>query len=157
MIFVTIGSYEPFDRLLTAVGELPGDELIVAQCGVSRIRPLHATCVDFLPFHELAEHVRQARAVITHAGVGSVLTALENGKRPIVVPRLQRLGEAVDDHQLAFARRLDAAGTVALVEDTSRLPEVVSATLDRDVPFRTTGARLVSELRTYLAETVARP
>ena len=55
------------------------------------------------PFDELVEHVRRARVVVSHAGVGSVLTALANGKRPVVVPRLHRFGEAVDDHQLPFA------------------------------------------------------
>ncbi len=154
MIFVTIGSYEPFDRLLNAVADLPGDELVVAQCGTSKTRPTRATCVEFLPFQELTEHLRAARAVVTHAGVGSVLSALTNGKRPIVVPRMRRLGEAVDDHQLTFARRLHVAGAVLLVEDTALLADAVAQTLEA-APLQPAGGPLAAELRTYLAGAVS--
>jgi beta-1,4-N-acetylglucosaminyltransferase len=155
VIFVTIGSYEPFDRLLAAVGALLGDEPIIAQCGGSRVRPVRASCVEFMPFDDLVEHVRRARAVITHAGVGSVLTVLANGKRPIVVPRLKRFGEAVDDHQLAFARRLSVAGAVVLVEDPAQLEHALAET-PGSPPVRPAGGALADELRAYLAATVSR-
>ena len=80
-----------------------------------------------LPYDELAETMRAARVVVCHAGVGSILTALTNGKRPVTVPRLARLGEAVDDHQLPFARRLAEAGLVTLVEDPAELASAVAA------------------------------
>ncbi len=126
MIFVTIGTHEPFARLLQALDRFPGDEEIVVQCGLSPVRPTRATCVDFLTYDELVTHVRNARVVVAHAGVGTIMTSIENGKRPVVVPRLARLGEAVDDHQLELARRLDRAGLVTIVENVSMLPDVVS-------------------------------
>ena len=51
------------------------------------------------------------------AGVGSVMVALANAKRPIVVPRRKSFGEAVDDHQLQLGRRFAEAGLVTLVEE----------------------------------------
>jgi UDP-N-acetylglucosamine transferase subunit ALG13 len=152
MIFVTIGTNEtPFDRLLRAVDALPAGEEVVAQCGSSALRPARAACVDFLPFDELVDHVRRARVVVTHAGAGTVLVALANGKRPIVVPRLERHGEAVDDHQVAFARRLDELGLVKLVEDEGALPETVrDAAEPRAVPHDRSAPDLAEDLRAYL-------
>ena len=65
--------------------------------------------------------MEQARVVVCHAGVGSIMLARRCGKRPIVVPRRLHLGEAVDDHQLPIARRLHANGVVTLLEDVDRL------------------------------------
>jgi UDP-N-acetylglucosamine transferase subunit ALG13 len=131
MIFVTVGTNEaPFDRLVRAIDRLPAAEEVVAQCGPSSHRPARAVRVDYLAFEELVELVRRARVVVTHAGAGSTMVALANSKRPVVVPRLQRYGEAVDDHQLPFARRLASRRLVTLVEDLAALPETVAAVRD---------------------------
>jgi UDP-N-acetylglucosamine transferase subunit ALG13 len=150
MIFVTVGTNEArFDRLLHSVDALTVDEEIVVQCGSSPLRPSNADCVDFLHFDDLVEHVRRARAVVAHAGVGTVLVALANGRRAIVVPRLQRYGEAVDDHQLGFARRLHEVGLVHLIEDPFDLADALSLPLD---PPAVNGhaTRLAAELQAYL-------
>lgn len=153
MIFVTVGTNEtPFDRLLRAFDTTTIDEEIVVQHGSSSVHPQRARCVESIRYEEVVELVRQARAVVSHAGVGSILTALANGKRPIIVPRLHRFGEAVDDHQLQFARRLEAAGLVTLVEDPEHLeqairsaPEATSIKLEAD-------SRLVEDLRAFVKE-----
>jgi beta-1,4-N-acetylglucosaminyltransferase len=155
MIFVTVGTNEaPFDRLLRAVDHLPRNEPLVVQYGSSAVRPLDATCVDFLPFDELVNHVRAARAIITHAGVGSVMVALANGSRPIVLPRLRRFGEAVDDHQVPLARRLAGGGLVSLVEDVELLAEAVAGESNGTIPPVNGGSTLVDELRDYIRATI---
>jgi UDP-N-acetylglucosamine transferase subunit ALG13 len=149
MIFATTGTCKPFDRLLAAFDMLELDEELVVQHGVSPIRPRGARCVDFLPYADLVELVRSARVVVTHGGVGSILSALANGKRPIVVPRLAKHGEAVDDHQVEFARKIAAASVIDLVEDTAKLGERLAAS--REIGMQVAAdARLVSELRAYL-------
>lgn len=149
MIVVTVGTNEArFDRLLHAVDDFPRDEVIVVQRGHSDVRPDVDRCVDFLPFDELAKLVGEARVVVTHAGVGSIMVALSQGRRPIVVPRLSRFGEAVDDHQLPFARRLADRGLVALVEDESKLAAAV-ARREQD------GVGLESARRSALADDLA--
>ena len=151
MILVTVGTNEaPFDRLVAAIGQLTPHEEVVVQCGSSALRPSGATCVDFVPFDELLDLVRRARVVVTHAGVGSIMVALSQGKRPITVPRLSRFREAVDDHQLAFARRLASRGFVTLLEDESKL----SSAIDDDhasVALESTGRlSLALDLKAYL-------
>jgi UDP-N-acetylglucosamine transferase subunit ALG13 len=156
MIFVTVGTSEPFDRLLHAVEATVSDEPVVVQRGASHACPHGATAVDFLPFDDFIGHLRQARVVVMHAGVGSVLAAISVGKRPIVVPRLRCFGEAVDDHQLAFARRMHETGRVLYVDDLSRLPEAiaspssaVSKLLSSDRQSSGTGA-LAGDIRAFL-------
>ena len=122
MIFVSVGTHEaPFDRMLNAVDELRLEEALVVQHGPSTVRVENALEAEYLPFDEVVKYVQDARAVLMHAGVGSVMIALANGKRPIVMPRLHRLGEHVDDHQLELARRLEAIGLVTVVEDAAAL------------------------------------
>jgi UDP-N-acetylglucosamine transferase subunit ALG13 len=128
MIVVTVGTNEqPFDRLVAAVAALGGDEPLLVQHGASRVAPGRGEWVDFLDFDELAERMRGARAVVCHAGVGSIVLARRCGHRPIVVPRRVDRGEAVDDHQLALARRLHADGLVTLVEDERELAAALAA------------------------------
>jgi len=156
MIFVTVGTNEaPFDRLLRAVESLEPREL-VAQCGSSSLRPKNATCVDFLPFEKLVEYVRSASAVVTHAGVGSIAVALANGRRPIVVPRLQRYGEAIDDHQVSLGRRLERSGLVTLVEEPAHLRHLQ---FDDEPPPRVgnVSSALAEDLSHYLHERVVAP
>jgi UDP-N-acetylglucosamine transferase subunit ALG13 len=128
-VLVTVGTNEaPFDRLLEAMSGLDlGGERVIVQHGASSVRPAGTECVDFLPFDELDGLTRSARVVVCHAGIGSVAVALAHGRRPIVVPRRHRHGEAVDDHQVFFARRLEAAGLATVVDDLDALPALLAA------------------------------
>lgn len=152
MIFVTVGTNEaPFDRLLEAVQAVTASEEIVVQHGSSAIRPANAArSYDFLPFDDLVAEMRSARVVVTHAGIGSIMTALSCGRRPVVAARLVAHREAVDDHQLPVARRLEAAGLVTLVEDLARLEAAVAEAGERVDVSLGADERLVSELRDYI-------
>jgi UDP-N-acetylglucosamine transferase subunit ALG13 len=158
MIFVTIGTNEArFERLTAAAQELARDEEVVLQHGHTPVPPGNATLREFMSFDELLDHVRGARVVVMHAGVGSIIAALSTGTRPIVVPRLHRYGEAVDDHQLDFGRRADAVGLVTLVEDPADLPAAVGSHAGASSVEIGAGNKLVAELRGYLAERVGPP
>jgi UDP-N-acetylglucosamine transferase subunit ALG13 len=154
-VLVTVGTNEaPFDRLLEAVSGLDlGGERVIVQHGASAVRPAGAECVDFLPYDELDDLTRRARAVVCHGGIGSVAVALAHGRRPIVVPRLRRHGEAVDDHQVPFARRLEAAGLATVVEELDRLPELLAG--DQAAPMPEPGPDLATEVAAVLDEALA--
>jgi UDP-N-acetylglucosamine transferase subunit ALG13 len=158
VIFVTVGTQlAPFDRLLRAVSSLsPGEELVV-QYGTSKIRPSGARCFDFLPFDECLEHIRQARVVVAHAGVGTAMVALLNAKRPVVMPRLKELGEEdSDDHQREFARKLQDAGLGILVEDPADLKNAVVRAGESSVSTIGASPRLLADLRAYLLSVAGR-
>jgi UDP-N-acetylglucosamine transferase subunit ALG13 len=117
MIFVTVGTnHARFDRLIEPFMHWDGVEDLVVQHGPSPLRPPRASTLrDFFSYDENIAAIAAARAVVTHAGVGSVLTALAYGKTPIVVPRRKEHHEAVDNHQEAFAERLSRQGLVRIV------------------------------------------
>jgi UDP-N-acetylglucosamine transferase subunit ALG13 len=157
MIFVSVGTHEaPFDRLLRAVGELRTDEELVVQHGPSAVRCDRATEFDYRPFDEVVELVRRARVVVTHAGVGSVMLALSNGKRPVVMARLRRFDEHVDDHQLELALRLAEAGLVHLVEDGPGMAAALVRSAEPPSRVDTT-PWLGDSLRDYLVATLGEP
>jgi UDP-N-acetylglucosamine transferase subunit ALG13 len=155
VILVTVGTNEArFDRLLQALEALPSGTEIVVQHGPSGIRPSGARCFDYLAFDDLVQLIRRASVVITHAGVGSIMTALANGRRPVVVPRLVRFGEAVDDHQLEFGRRAAQAGLVRLVEEPDDLAVAVAEESEVVAVPHGPDTRLVHELRDYISAAV---
>ena len=160
MILVTIGTNEqPFDRLVRAASTLGGLESLVVQHGSSRVPHGRGQWVDFVSFEELSARMEQARVVVCHAGVGSIMLARRCGKCPIVVPRRLHLGEAVDDHQLPIARRLHASGVVTLVEDVDLLPGAIDAVGParpaRPLPDDSGSRNLAGDLREYLEGLVA--
>jgi UDP-N-acetylglucosamine transferase subunit ALG13 len=151
VIFVTVGTHEdPFDRLLEGVRLLPAHEEVIVQHGPSAVRPPGARCVDYLPFDEMLVNVRRARVVVSHAGVGSLMVALANGHRPIVMARLSEYGEHVDNHQLPLARRLADTGIITLVDDAGALADAVAAAAPARSNASPTGRRLAQDLRIYL-------
>lgn len=155
MIVVTVGASQfPFDRLLHAVDALELDEELVVQHGASAARPRAARCKAFMPRDELAGHIRNARAVVSHGGIGSVLTALAEGKRPLVIPRLARYGETVDDHQVESTRRLATAGLVTPVYDPADLAGALEATASTEAVAGGNGGGLAGDLRAFIESAV---
>ena len=103
----------------------------------------------------MVEAIQRARVVVTHAGVGSVLVALANEKRPVVVPRRRSFGEAVDDHQLQLGRRFAAAGLVTLVEDPEQLHNALTQKQHR-ASLKADASSLTTDLTNFLETAIQR-
>jgi len=159
MIVFTIGTSEPFDRLVSVADAVAAtcQERVLVQCGQSRCKLEQAEMVAFLPYDDLVRVVAEARVVVTHAGAGSALLALGQGKRPVLVPRLRRHGEAIDDHQVVFGHRLAELGLAHLVEDPERLPELLRSLPDGDQRPQAHTASLAAALRDHLFERLGPP
>lgn len=113
MIFVTVGGQMPFDRLVAWVDAWAGERGrrdVFAQIGPTRLTPKYLEALPFLDPPEFRRRMAEAAAVVSHAGIGTILSALELGRPLLVVPRLGRLGETRNDHQVATARRFAAEG-----------------------------------------------
>ncbi|QAY63967.1 glycosyltransferase family 28 [Xylanimonas allomyrinae] len=124
---VTLGTQEQygFARLLRAVVPLLAGCEVLWQLGPTGAREAAALGVPDaragVPHDELSQAIGEADVVIAHAGTGSALTAFEQGHCPVLVPRLARHGEHVDDHQLQIARELERRGlAVAKAPRSSR-------------------------------------
>jgi beta-1,4-N-acetylglucosaminyltransferase len=131
LILVSLGTHEqPFERALDLVEALAGEEDVVVQHGHTPARPgtSGVRWLRFVSYEEMVALVREASGVLCHAGVGTVMTTLGLGRTPVVVPRLRRLGEHVDDHQLQITRALAARGLVVpLYEDDDPLAALQAA------------------------------
>ena len=130
MILVTVGTHtQGFPRLIRQMDDIAADlaEEVVMQIGVTDYTPQHARFFRFAGQDELERLNEEADVVVTHAGVGSILTALGYGKPVIVVPRLAALGEHTDDHQLQITAALSASGQVVAVTNVSELLPALAA------------------------------
>ena len=78
---------------------------------------------DLLIQRSSAHALKSATAVIAHAGMGSIITALEFGKRIIVMPRQADLGEQRNDHQIATAKRFAEQGRIIVAFNEQELHE----------------------------------
>lgn len=108
MIFVSVGTQKfPFNRLLEQLDRLVEEgrieDRIFAQVGRSDYKPKHYEYIDYLGKDEFDVYMRECDLVITHSGVATIVAALKRGKPVLVVPRLARYGEHVDDHQVEIA------------------------------------------------------
>ena len=129
MIFLIVGSQKfPFDRLIRRMDELKEKGVIrdeiVAQIGVSGYEPKHMKWERFMDKERFDRMIEECDLLVTHAGEGSIMTGLLKGRKVIAVPRYERLGEHVSDHQLEIARALEKQGCMINAEDTDRLDEI---------------------------------
>lgn len=127
MIFVTIGTQQPFDRLIKIIDELApqlNEEVIaqVYQCGFT---PQNIKTIDFLAPDEFNTLYEKARLIISHAGMGTILSALQKEKPIIVFPRIAALGEHRNEHQLATARKFKEMGTVNVAMNEEELTSML--------------------------------
>ncbi|HEU4398962.1 MAG TPA: glycosyltransferase [Actinomycetota bacterium] len=147
LLLVTVGTdHHPFDRLVrwvdgwlgSAEGRVAGLRCLM-QTGTSappRSQAGAAQWQAYLEFEALQAAMRDAAAVVCHGGPGTILGARHMGAVPIVVPRQHRLGEHVDDHQVAFSRRLAAEGSVFLAESEADLRGLLERVAVEPAAFR---------------------
>jgi UDP-N-acetylglucosamine transferase subunit ALG13 len=124
MIFVTTGTALPFDRMIKIVdawAQERGRNDVFAQIGIGGWKPQYLQFADLLHPSEFAERVRTATVVISHAGIGTILSALHYEKPILVIPKLASLGEHRNEHQTATARRMMEMGNVNVAFDDDQL------------------------------------
>ena len=131
MIFVTVGTHEqPFNRLIQEVDHLVETgvikEEVFIQTGYSIYEPKFCQWSRLISFDQMSKFMQKADIIITHGGPATFMSSITNGKKPIVVPRQEKFGEHVNDHQVDFARNVaKRMGTIILVEDVDKLGETI--------------------------------
>lgn len=127
MLFVTTGTQAPFDRFIKIIDEVAEslDEEIVVQAFKDKYEPRNIKVVEFLPPDEFNQVFNQARLIVSHAGMGTVLSAMQKGKPIIIFPRFAALGEHRNEHQMATAMKLNELGYVYVAYDKKQLTELL--------------------------------
>jgi UDP-N-acetylglucosamine transferase subunit ALG13 len=126
MIFLTVGTVMPFDRLVKAVDEAVEAKIITmpvfAQIGETNLMPRNMEYASVLEKRDFDRKVEEAEYMISHAGMGSITMALEQKKRLLVMPRRRQYREHVNDHQVATARKFGELGHVLVAYAAAELP-----------------------------------
>jgi UDP-N-acetylglucosamine transferase subunit ALG13 len=142
LLLVTVGTdHHPFDRLVrwadAWLAGHPGELRCLMQTGTSAPPAGPAEWRAYLEFDALQAAMATAVAVVCHGGPGTILGARHRGAVPIVVPRQHHLGEHVDDHQVAFSRRLAAeGGEIHLAETEAELHALLDRVTAEPAAFR---------------------
>ena len=100
-------------------------EEVVAQVNHSNYQPQHIRTVDFLPPDEFEKKFNEARLIVSHAGMGTILSALQQEKPIIVFPRIAALGEHRNEHQLATADKMRERGWVYVATEEAELKSLL--------------------------------
>ncbi len=124
MIFVTVGAQMPFDRMCQAVDQWAAKRQrsdVFAQIGTTEWRPTAMKYTAMIDPPAFKKAMQECSVVVAHAGMGSILTALQYGKPILVMPRRGDLRETRNDHQIATAKRFKELGRVAVAFDEAEL------------------------------------
>lgn len=129
MIFLTVGTQFPFDRLIRAVDQVVSqngfDEKIVAQIGIGSYQPRGFEGIESIEKELFDRYIHESSAVIGHAGMGTIAMALDSHKPLLVMPRRKKHGEVVNDHQVAIAREFEQAGHILVAYTEDQIPEKI--------------------------------
>lgn len=153
MILVTVGSdSHSFNRLLKKVDELIEKgkikEEVIMQIGNSTYEPKNAKWFRFESYQKMKELNQNASLVITHGGVGSILTALIFKKPVIVVPRMKKFNEHIDDHQIELVKEMMKEKKIIGVFDIEELEKEINK--KNVFKLKSTRKELIETIKNYL-------
>ncbi len=97
MIFITIGSAFPFDRLIQSMDDWAvatgRSEECLAQIGDGSYEPKSMRWERTLSHGDYAASIKASKVVVSHAGMGSVITAMRSQVPIVMLPRRFEAGE----------------------------------------------------------------
>lgn len=161
MIFASVGSMLPFDRLVQAVDEWAHanpSEAVFIQIGDGKYEPRYAPFVRVMPQAEYRRKIEECALFVAHVGMGSILQALELRKQLLMLPRLASLREHTTDHQLHTAARFRDVEGLLIVDDVGGLAAAMSRLLHDPLPPsagipRYAPQPMIDQVARYLGET----
>lgn len=130
MILVLLGTQNnSFHRLLEKIQENIENgnitDSVVVQKGYTKFESKNMKLYNHLPLDEISQLIEKADLVITHGGVGSIISALEKDKKVIAVPRLKKYKEHVNDHQLDIIKSFSDLEYIIGLNDIEELEDAL--------------------------------
>ena len=156
VIFVTVGSQLPFDRLVHAVDAWARDagrSDVFGQVGATSAPPSTIEWASELTPSTFEERVGEADVVVGHAGTGTIMAALDAGTPVVVLARREALGETRSDHQVATTKRFAEHPGVFCAAEASEVGDLIERALafeyESQVPGAAPDASLVERLERF--------
>jgi UDP-N-acetylglucosamine transferase subunit ALG13 len=137
MIFVTVGTQLPFDRLIESIDKIAPsfkDQEVVAQVFGMKYQPKNIKTLDYIAPADFKSYVEKADLIISHAGTGTILSVAQMEKPMIVFPRLGKLKETRNDHQIATCRMMEKISRLQVAYDENDLKEKIDSFFKNKLP-----------------------
>ena len=157
MIFVTVGSMLPFNRLITCMDKWAKDNDVTdvfAQIGDGSYVPRHMEWTRMIGRQDFLTHVRDASLIVAHAGMGSILTAAEFRKPIVLLPRFAAAREHTTDHQVHTAKWLSGRpGIYVAMTDAElidRIGEALHSPIGQSSLTRSAPESFLDRIRQFL-------
>ena len=130
MILVTLGTQDKsFKRLLEAIDkqvELGNiKDKIVVQAGCTKYESKNMEIFDLIPMEKFDDLIKSCDLLITHGGVGSIITGLKNNKTVIAAARLEKYKEHTNDHQLQIIENFSNDGYILSLDNFDELDKIL--------------------------------
>ena len=131
MIFVTLGTQDKqFTRLLKTIeNEIINGNIkdkVIVQAGHTKYSSKYMEIFDLLDKDDFDEYIKNCDLLITHGGVGSIITGLKNNKKVIACPRLAKYNEHMNDHQKQIIERFTESGYIIPYNEGDDLGKVIN-------------------------------
>lgn len=156
MVFIALGSQKfQFNRLLKKVDEAIEHgvitEEVFAQSGASDYKPKHYQYEAFLTQDSFQKRIRECDMVITHGGVGIIISALNMKKKVLAVPRLVKYKEHVDDHQIQILKPFEKANYICVCTEKDDFEKkFVEAVNGSYVPYVSNRDEFIKKIKEYI-------
>lgn len=156
MIFVTLGTQDKgFVRLLKAIqkqidkGNIK--DKVVVQAGYTSFESKDMEIFDYMVKDDFEKFMETCDILITHGGVGSIMTGLNAGKKIIAAARLKEYGEHTNDHQVQIIEKFDNEGYVVALNDFKKLDKVLDKAKSMKVKkYKSNTINIIEYLETYI-------
>lgn len=149
-VLVTIGSMveKKFTRLFKTVDELCEEGIlngknVIAQVGFDNYDSKYYKCFDMIADEDFKRIIRESDLIIAHAGTGTVISSIKQGKKVIIFPRMAQYDEHYDDHQLELAELFTKQGYVLQARNKDELKNcILNLDIFTPVPFASNNANM---------------
>ena len=130
MVLVLLGTQNnSFHRLLEEVEKNIKDktinEEVIVQAGYTKYQTHKMRVIDLMSKEQLEQFQDEASLIITHGGVGSIISSIEKGKKVIAVPRKHEYGEHVNNHQIQIVKDFNDKGYIIGIENVEDLKDAI--------------------------------
>ena len=156
MILVTLGTQDKeFTRLLKVIDkEIEKGNIkdkVIVQAGYTKYSSKNMEIHDLIEMKELDNLVKKCDLLITHGGVGSILSGLTNNKKVIAAARLKKYKEHTNDHQKQIIKAFEDKGYILALRDFNKFDKVLEkAKTFKPKKYKSNNKNFVKLIDTYI-------
>lgn len=158
MILVTLGTQDKeFTRLLDALSKVIKNkkikEEVIVQAGYTKYSSKDMKIFDLISPEELESLIKKCDLLITHGGVGSILTGIKNNKPIIAAARLKEYKEHTNNHQKQIIKEFEERGYLLELKDFDKLDElIIKAKKIKPKEFKSNTDKFIKNIEKYIEE-----